>query len=95
MVELLKQGQYKPMNVADQVLIIFAGTRGYLDDVPRPKVAEWETDFLTFMRDQHSEIRNKIVETKDLDDATMAELVKAIGEFRAQFAAKQAQPAKT
>ena len=37
MVELLKQGQYKPMDVVDQVLIIFAGTRGYLDEVPRPR----------------------------------------------------------
>jgi F-type H+-transporting ATPase subunit alpha len=88
MVELLKQGQYKPMETVDQVLIIFAGTRGYLDDVPRPKVAEWEQDFLTFVRDQHAQIRSKILETNDLDDATMADLVKAIGEFKAQFAGK-------
>ncbi len=71
------------------MLIIFAGTRGYLDDVPRPKVAEWEQDFLTFVRDQHPAIRSKILETKDLDDATMADLVKAIGEFKAQFAGKE------
>jgi hypothetical protein len=74
--------------VVDQVFMIFAGTRGYLDDVPRTRVAEWEQDFLIFMQDQHAEIRNKIIETKDLDDATMAELVKAIGEFKAQFAGK-------
>ncbi|HKD38617.1 MAG TPA: F0F1 ATP synthase subunit alpha, partial [Pirellulales bacterium] len=89
MVELLKQGQYVPMDVTDEVLMIFAGTRGHLDDVPLPRVAEWEKDFLTFMRDQKPAIRKKIVETKDLDDAAMSELTAAIGEFKAQFATKK------
>ena len=74
MVEFLKQGQYKPMDVIDQVMIIFAGNGGHLDEVPSPRVAEWEKEFLTFMRDQKSAIRKKIADTKDLDDATMAEL---------------------
>jgi F-type H+-transporting ATPase subunit alpha len=89
MVEILKQGQYTPMDVIDEVMIIFAGNGGYLDDVPIPRVAEWEKDFLTFMRDQKSAIRKKIADTKDLDDATMAELTAAIGEFKAQFATKK------
>src|SRR5438046_7971891 len=42
MVEILKQGQYEPLNVVDQVLIIFAGTRGHLDKIPRTEVAAWE-----------------------------------------------------
>jgi len=46
MVELLKQGQYKPMPVADQVLSIYAGVNGYLDDVPVDKVQQFETDLL-------------------------------------------------
>ena len=46
MVELLKQGQYEPLNVVDQVLIIYAGTRGHLDKVPRNEVAAWEKEFL-------------------------------------------------
>ena len=49
MVELLKQGQYKPFNVIDQVLVIFAGTRGFLDNIPVDKVQDWEEKFLTFM----------------------------------------------
>ena len=46
MVEVLKQGQFKPMNVIDQVMIIFAGSKGYLDKVPRDEVAVWEEQFL-------------------------------------------------
>jgi F-type H+-transporting ATPase subunit alpha len=87
MIEILKQGQYSPMDVVDEVLIIFAGTRGFLDKVPRNQVSAWEKGFLTFVRDQKSEIRNKILETRDLDDATMKLLTDAIGEYQKQFAA--------
>ncbi len=89
MVELLKQGQYVPMDVIDEVLIIFAGTRGYLDDVPLPRVAEWEHDFLTFMRDQKAALRKKITDTKDLDDTALKELADAVKDFKAQFATKK------
>jgi F-type H+-transporting ATPase subunit alpha len=89
MVELLKQGQYVPMDVTDEVLSIFAGTRGHLDDVPVGEVAAWEQAFLTFMRDQKPEIRKKIADTKDLDDATMDALAKAIAEFKSQFATRK------
>src|SRR5258707_225254 len=78
MVEILKQGQYSPMDVTDEVLIIFAGNGGHLDEVPLNRVAEWERDFLIFMRDQKPAIRKKIADTKDLDEAAMAELTNAI-----------------
>ena len=52
MVEILKQPQFKPMHVVDQVMIIYAGTKGYLDKVPRKQVAAWEEQFLRFMREQ-------------------------------------------
>jgi F-type H+/Na+-transporting ATPase subunit alpha len=89
MIELLKQGQYQPMDVIDEVLSIYAGTRGHLDKVPRADVAVWEKEFLAFMREQKSEIRNKIVETKKLEDDTAAALEKAIAEFQAQYATKK------
>ena len=89
MIELLKQGQYQPMDVIDEVLSIYAGTRGHLDKVPRADVATWEKEFLAFMREQKSEIRNKIVETKKLEDDTAAALEKAIVEFQAQYATKK------
>jgi F-type H+-transporting ATPase subunit alpha len=93
MVEILKQGQYEPLNVVDQVLIIFAGTRGHLDKVPITEVSKWEKQFLTFMRDQKPEIWKKIAETRDLDDAAMATVTAAIGEFQKQYAAKAGTPA--
>ncbi len=88
MVEILKQGQYQPLDVVDQVLIIFAGTRGHLDKIPATEVAAWEKEFLTFMRDQKPEIREKIEETEDLDDDAMAAITAAIGEFQQQYKSK-------
>jgi len=85
MVEILKQGQYEPLNVIDQVLIIFAGTRGFLDKVPVTQVGDWEKKFLTFIRDQKPEIRQKIQDDQDLDEATIGALTAAIGEFQKQY----------
>jgi F-type H+-transporting ATPase subunit alpha len=85
MVEILKQGQYQPLNVIDQVFIIYAGTRGHLDRVPVTEVSRWEKEFLTFMRDQKPEIRQKIEDVKDLDDETIAAINAAIAEFQKQF----------
>jgi F-type H+-transporting ATPase subunit alpha len=84
LVELLKQGQYKPLNVIDEVLVIYAGTRGHLDRVPVARVQEWEQKFLTFMHDQHPEIRKAIDDTKDLSDDTIAKIESAIKAFNAQ-----------
>ena len=89
MIELLKQGQYQPLDVIDEVLSIYAGTRGHLDKVPRERVAEWERDFLAFVREQKSEIREKIASTKKLDDDTAAALERAIADFQQQFAGKK------
>ncbi len=92
MVELLKQGQYQPMEVVDQVMSIYAGNQGHLDKVPRNEVAAWEKAYLTFMRDQKPEIRKKIAETKDLDAETMKALDAAIAEFKTQWSGRK--PAK-
>ena len=89
MVELLKQGQYQPMDVFDEVLSIYAGTRGHLDKIPRERVAEWEKAFLQFMHEQKSEIRQKLIETKKLDDDTAQALEEAIAEFQKQFSGKK------
>jgi len=88
MTELLKQGQFVPMDVHDQVLSIFAGTRGHLDKVPIDLVRTWETEFLTFMRDQKPEIRNQLIETNDLSDDLAGSIASAIAEFQTQFDAK-------
>jgi F-type H+-transporting ATPase subunit alpha len=92
MVELLKQGQYQPMEVVDQVLSIYAGNQGHLDQVPRNQVAAWEKAYLTFIKDQKPEIRKKIVDTKDLDADTMKALDVAIADFKKQFSTRAKQP---
>jgi F-type H+-transporting ATPase subunit alpha len=88
MTELLKQGLYHPMHVTDQVLSIYAGTRGHLDSVKREEVAEWEKGFLTFIRDQIPELRAKIEQTKELDAESERQLEAAIAEFKRQWVAK-------
>jgi len=85
MVELLKQGQYVPMNVVDQVLVIYAGTRGHLDQVPVEQVHDWESKFLVFIRDQKAELRQELDEKKDLDDGLIAKIDAAIEQFHKQY----------
>ncbi len=81
MVELLKQPQYVPMDVVDQVLSIFIGTQGYLDDVPLNHVAPFEKRFLAFINDEYSEIRQCI---KD-EGALSEEMEKLLREQTALF----------
>ncbi len=87
MVELLKQPQFKPMNVIDQVMIIYAGTKGYLDKIKLPHVAAWEDQFLRYMREQRSDVRNALVKEKALTPALEEQLKKAIEGFLPQFKA--------
>lgn len=81
MVELLKQPQFEPLHAADQVISIYAGTRGYFDTVAVPRVREAEKLLLQFMREEYSEVRNQLVETGVLDDALEASLKKALDAF--------------
>tara|TARA_Y100001934_G_scaffold58280_1_gene72320 strand:- start:283 stop:1980 length:1698 start_codon:yes stop_codon:yes gene_type:complete len=81
MVELLKQNQFSPMPVAEQVVMIYAGTKGHLDSVPINDVAQWEADFLEFIRDQKSEILSGITESGDIGDDLEQQLLGAIDEF--------------
>jgi F-type H+-transporting ATPase subunit alpha len=85
MVELLKQPQYQPLNVVDQVMIIYAGTRGYVDKVPRKQVAAWEEQFLRYMREQKADVRNELLKTKKLSGDLEKKLVAAITSFQGQF----------
>jgi F-type H+-transporting ATPase subunit alpha len=85
MVEILKQPQFKPVPVADQVMIIFAGTKGHLDKIPQKQVAAWEEQFLRFIREQKSQIRNAIVKERKLTPEIEKQLAAAIQTFQAQF----------
>ena len=81
MVELLKQPQYEPLHFADQVISIYAGTNGYFDKVPISKVAEIEKEMQQFIREQKSEVRDKLIATKALDDELIEALKAALKEF--------------
>jgi F-type H+-transporting ATPase subunit alpha len=85
MVEVLKQPQFKPMHVADQIMIIFAGTKGYLDKIERRHVAAWEAQFLQFMHEQMPEVRTALVKERKLTKDLEEQLKKAIDYFQPQF----------
>ena len=82
MVELLKQDQYKPMPVADQVISIFAGVNGFIDNVPVNKIREFEQDLHAFVKEKHATIRDEVKTKKKIDDEFGAQLKKIITEFK-------------
>jgi F-type H+-transporting ATPase subunit alpha len=82
MVELLKQGQYKPMPVADQVLSIYAGVNGFLDDVPVDKVQQFESDFLHYVAQHHQDIRKEITSISKIDDKVGGKLKDILKAFK-------------
>ncbi|MGH7260266.1 MAG: F0F1 ATP synthase subunit alpha [Nitrospiraceae bacterium] len=82
MVELLKQGQYKPMPVADQVISIYAGTQGFLDDVAVDKIRQFEEDLLHYVTQHHPELRKEITSISKIDDAVGSKLKQMIATFK-------------
>jgi F-type H+-transporting ATPase subunit alpha len=87
MVELLKQGQYQPLSVEKQVVIIFAGTQGLLDDVPVDAVREFETFFYAWLERRSPQILTEIRDRKELPDAARDALATAVTEAKTEFTA--------
>ncbi|GIW87800.1 MAG: ATP synthase subunit alpha [Isosphaeraceae bacterium] len=85
MVELLKQPQYQPMNVVDQVMSIYAGSEGYLDDVPVKEVSKFEAEFLRFVREERPGLRELIGREKKLTDEVITQLKAALTDFKARY----------
>ncbi len=92
MVELLKQPQFKPMDVLDQVMIIFAGTKGYLDKVPIKDVRSWEEQFLRFIQERQPQVRSALQKERKLTKDIEQQLIAAITNFQAQFKPASATP---
>jgi F-type H+/Na+-transporting ATPase subunit alpha len=86
MTELLKQPQYEPMSFAKQVIVLFAGTRGFLDDVPVEKVTEFERSLLRFMDQGHADVEASIMEKAAIDEETEKTLRAALDEFKKGYA---------
>ncbi len=83
--ELLKQPQYVPVSLEHQVMVLYAGTGGYLDKLDITRVAEWETSFLRYMDTDHPEVGKDIAEKLEITEATEAKLKAAVESFMASW----------
>ncbi|MDH3398291.1 MAG: F0F1 ATP synthase subunit alpha, partial [Acidimicrobiia bacterium] len=82
-VEVLKQGQYSPVKVEEQVMVIFAVTEGHMDSIPVDKIEDFEAGLLDFVRTRHPELLEQIASTGELPE--VAALVAAISAFTETF----------
>src|SRR6266571_1850884 len=87
--QLLKQDQFVPLPVEKQVLVIFAGTNGFLDTIEVSEVKRFQRDLYTFMDSSYPAVAKSILEKKNLDDALKADLKKMLDEFKAKFVAEK------
>jgi F-type H+-transporting ATPase subunit alpha len=85
LVEVLKQPQYEPVSLEDQVMILYAGTNRYLDDVPLPRIKAFESEFLKYMRDVRPEVGKEIADSKVFSPENEERLKKAILDFKKTF----------
>ena len=83
--EILKQPQFQPQKVEDQILLIFAATRGFLTDIPTPRLQEWGSAFVNFVHEKQAAITDSIRDTKALSDDATKQLEAAILEFNKSF----------
>ncbi|MFZ4644575.1 MAG: F0F1 ATP synthase subunit alpha, partial [Gemmataceae bacterium] len=84
-VEILKQPPYQPVAVVDQVMIIYAATKGHLDKIERSKVGKWEEQFIRFMREQKPEVRDALAKQRKLTPDLEKQIVDCISQFGLQF----------
>jgi F-type H+/Na+-transporting ATPase subunit alpha len=87
MVELLKQDQYVPMSMVEQVSVLFAATQGFLDDIPVESVKKFEEEFLRFMRDSKSDVVRELGDKKAIDDELKPKMMEALEQFKKGFQA--------
>jgi F-type H+-transporting ATPase subunit alpha len=87
MIELLKQDQYVPMPVDDQIMVIFAGTQGFLDDLPIEAIRSFEDGFLRYIRAEKQDLKKQIMEKKVVDDDIRAKITEAVTTFKKSFQA--------
>lgn len=87
MYEILKQNQYSPMRVEKQIAILFAGTRGFLDDIPLNKIQDFEKQFLDYLESSHGDLLKKIITDKKLTEEIEKELTQATQDFVKGFIA--------
>ena len=84
LVELLKQPQYRPMTLEQQVMVIYAGTKGYIDDIPLARVQEFQNAFLKYVDTSAPQLRSTLAEKKELSDDLEKQLKTTLDEFKAR-----------
>jgi len=87
MQEILKQPQYEPVDLENEVIVLFAGTNGFADEVPLDKMYQWQVDLVRFMATSYPEVGKDIVEKKMITDDNKAAMLKALEAFRASWQA--------
>lgn len=85
LVELLKQGQYSPYSVEKQVVVLYAGTNGYLDEIPVTEVGRYERELLEMIDLKHKDILDSIAETKEMTEANTTKLKQVLTDFTNNF----------
>jgi F-type H+-transporting ATPase subunit alpha len=88
MVELLKQPQYQPMTMEDQVAVIWVATNGYLDGVAVSAIRQYETEFLQFLKSKYTNVVTGLRDRKELTEEVVTGLKKAAEEFKGLFSVK-------
>ncbi len=89
LVEILKQPQYQPMPMEKMIISLFAGARGFLDDLPVETLQDFELQMIAFIESKHQDILSEIKEKKEISPELEEKMKKAIGEFKTQFQSQQ------
>ena len=92
LVEILKQDQYKPLPFSKQILIIYAGTNGYLDDLEIEQIRPFESELMKYVESMNAKLLDAIMQKKTIDDALKADIEKTLKEFKQRFVSER-QPA--
>jgi F-type H+-transporting ATPase subunit alpha len=87
LVELLKQGQYQPLSVEQQVVILYAGTNGYVDELAVAALKKYEQELFSFISSKHPDIFADILKKRELDGDLRGKLTSVLGEFKGVFKA--------
>lgn len=91
MIELLKQGQYEPMSVDDQVAVIFAGINGYLDDIPVQEIKKFEKEFVVFLKEKRPQVLIRVAKEKTIGEELEKEMHEAAKDFKESFVKAHAE----
>lgn len=85
MVEILKQDKFQPCSLEKEVMIIYAGVNGYLDDLPIKDIKTFENELYPFMEKEYKQIPEEIAQKKELSQATLDLLKEALDKFKEKF----------